>query len=296
MNNFEDILKDKYPQKWWLGILTSIGALLLLLASQVAVVAILAIVFQVSLEIPSQSPSFEKEMNFAIFIIGIGFIGPLIVLLLYRKYVQKLPLISLISATKFRPRLLLIGALAAIITIGFDFVLMGVLESYFNIAPKISEPIDRITQYGFDKFIILSVTYFIVVIFQAGFEELFFRGFMMQHIRRTGVNMVFATIITSIVFCAGHILEGVPLSALFTIFMMGMAFQIGTNITQGVEAATGAHIANNFILLGIVGVLDNTGGEDPAAYLSGIFYFAAFLGAVFLAKRLWPEDFPVRAG
>ena len=296
MNNFEDILKDKYPQKWWLGILTSIGALSLLLISQVAVIAVLAMVFHVPLEIPSQSPNFEKEMDFALFIIGIGFMGPLIVLLLYRKYLQKLPLLSLIAAKQFRPRLLLIGAFAALLTIGFDFVLMGVLENYFNIAPKISEPVDRIAKYGFDKFIILGVTYFIVVIFQAGFEELFFRGFMMQHIRRTGVNMVFATIITSMVFCAGHILEGVPLSALFTIFMMGMAFQIGTNMTQGIEAATGAHITNNFILLGIVGVLDNSGSEDPAAYLSGIFYFTAFLGAVLLAKRLWPEDFPSRAG
>lgn len=295
MNRFEDILKDKYPQKWWVAIFSSFGALLLLLISQLIIVAILGYLLKIPLELPSKNQTFEGEMKFATLLIGLGFLVPSLVLIAYRKHVQKLPIYSLIGVSKFRPKLLIMGAVAAFLTIGIDLLLMFVLENYFGISSKSPEPVDRIAKYGLSNFALLAAIYAVVIIIQAGFEELFFRGFLMQHIRRIGLNMIWATAITSLIFCAGHINKGVPFSALFMILMMGLAFQIGTNICQGIEAAMGAHIVNNFLILGVIGVMDNSGGEDPIGYVSGTIYFIVFLGAVLLAKRLWPEDFLARS-
>ncbi len=296
MNKFEDILKDNYPQKWWLGILTTIGAILLFLGTQTVIFGFLLIILNVPLETPTENPTFEAELQFATLIIGLGFIVPLLVVLAYRKYVQNLSILTLFSASRFRPKLVLIGVLAAIIAIAINFVFLSAFANLFNLPSKLPESIDRIGMYGLEKFLLLTAVYAFFIIFQAGFEEIFFRGFLMQHVRRTGANMILATIIVSVLFCAGHIGKTVPFSTIFTIFMMGLAFQIGTNICGGIEAAIGAHIANNFIILVIIGVLDNSGSEDPLGYLSGVIYFVAFLGAILFAKRLWPEDFPERRG
>lgn len=291
MAEFEDILKDKLPKKFWFAIFSTIGVMVLVLLLQGLVFIILDAAFKIPLQPPTAEVTFHDEIQFASCVIGLGFFVPFVGILAYRKYIQKLPILTLISATKFRPRLLFLGAITAIIIIAIDIGIGYFMENFLHIAAKSDETPDRVALYGVNNYLGLMALYFVAVSFQASAEELFFRSTLMQYIRRTGLNMNVAILLVSIIFCSGHMVGGVPNSALFAVFMMGLAFQIGTRICQGIEAAMGAHIVNNFVIIGFVGLLDNSGAEDPAHYISGVVYFAVFLGTILLAKRLWPEDF-----
>jgi uncharacterized protein len=101
--------------------------------------------------------------------------------------------------------------------------------------------------------IILSVVSVLFIPFQAAFEEVLFRGYLMQGFTALVKNRWFPLIMTSILFGLMHafnpeikkfgFLTMIPQYVVF-----GLIFGIITILDDGIEAAMGAHTANNIFL------------------------------------------------
>jgi uncharacterized protein len=101
--------------------------------------------------------------------------------------------------------------------------------------------------------IILSAVSVLFIPFQAAFEEVLFRGYLMQGFAALVRKRWFPLIMTSILFGLMHAFN--PEVKEFGFFTMmpqyivfGLIFGIITIIDDGIEAAMGAHTANNIFL------------------------------------------------
>ena len=101
--------------------------------------------------------------------------------------------------------------------------------------------------------ILLSIVAVLFIPFQAAFEEVLFRGYLMQGFAALIKNRWVPVIMTSILFGLMHGIN--PEIKEFGFFTMmpqyitfGMIFGIITILDDGIEAAMGAHTANNIFL------------------------------------------------
>jgi uncharacterized protein len=101
--------------------------------------------------------------------------------------------------------------------------------------------------------ILLSLVSVLFIPFQAAFEEVLFRGYLMQGFAALVKNRWFPVIMTSILFGLMHGFN--PEIKEFGFFTMmpqyitfGLIFGIITILDDGIEAAMGAHTANNIFL------------------------------------------------
>lgn len=98
--------------------------------------------------------------------------------------------------------------------------------------------------------IVVSVVF---IPFQAAFEEVIFRGYLMQGFAVLAGNRWFPVLMTSVLFGVMHSFNPeVEEFGFFTMMpqyvLFGLIFGIITVLDDGIEAATGAHAANNIFL------------------------------------------------
>jgi membrane protease YdiL (CAAX protease family) len=101
--------------------------------------------------------------------------------------------------------------------------------------------------------IFLSVISIAMIPFQAGFEEILFRGYLMQGLAVLVRKRWFPLIVTSLLFALMHCInpevkEYGFLTMMPQYIVFGLIFGIITILDDGVEAAIGAHTANNAFL------------------------------------------------
>ena len=118
--------------------------------------------------------------------------------------------------------------------------------------------------------IILSAVSVLFIPFQAAFEEVLFRGYLMQGFAAMIRKRWFPLIMTSIFFGLMHAFN--PEVKEFGFFIMmpqyivfGLIFGIITILDDGIEAAMGAHTANN-IFLCIMVTNQSSALQTPALY------------------------------
>ena len=118
--------------------------------------------------------------------------------------------------------------------------------------------------------LILSVISILFIPFQAAFEELLFRGYLMQGFAAMVKNRWFPLIMTSLLFGLMHSFN--PEVKEFGFFTMipqyvafGLIFGVITIVDDGIEAAMGAHTANN-IFLCIMVTNSSSALQTPALY------------------------------
>lgn len=99
---------------------------------------------------------------------------------------------------------------------------------------------------------------------QSAAEEYVFRGAGLQLVGSWVRSPVLPIIATTLVFAAGHLYE---FWGLVDVALFGLAAAWLTIRTGGLEAAIAAHVVNNVLLflLGVVGLIDPTGGESVGA-------------------------------
>ncbi len=115
--------------------------------------------------------------------------------------------------------------------------------------------------------VIISVLF---IPFQAAFEEILFRGYLMQGFTLLVGNRWFPLIMTSVFFALMHILnpevrEFGFLAMMPQYFLFGLIFGIITILDDGIEAAMGAHAANNAFLC-IMVTNKSSALQTPALY------------------------------
>lgn len=100
----------------------------------------------------------------------------------------------------------------------------------------------------------LIIVAFVLIPFQASFEEILFRGYLMQGFTVLLKNRIFSLVITSVLFGLMHGLNPeVETFGFWTMMpqyiLFGLIFGIITVLDDGIEAAMGAHTANNIFLI-----------------------------------------------
>jgi uncharacterized protein len=118
--------------------------------------------------------------------------------------------------------------------------------------------------------ILLSIISIFLIPFQATFEEVLFRGYLMQGFAALVKNRWFPVIMTSLLFGLMHSFNPeVKEFGFFTMipqyFTFGLIFGIISILDDGIEAAMGAHAANN-IFLCIMVTSESSALQTPALY------------------------------
>jgi membrane protease YdiL (CAAX protease family) len=134
--------------------------------------------------------------------------------------------------------------------------------------------------------IILSVVSLLFIPFQAAFEEVLFRGYLMQGFAAVLRNRWFPLLMTSVLFGLMHafnpeVKEFGFLTMMPQYVLFGLIFGIITILDDGIEAAMGAHTANN-VFLCIMVTNKSSALQTPALYQQlNIFPWTEFAGLLF---------------
>ena len=103
--------------------------------------------------------------------------------------------------------------------------------------------------YDPESFLILLIICLLAFPIQASFEEILFRGYLMQGFSLVSKKPWVPLLITSLLFGSVHIFNGTNLymdmSIVASTFVIGMMLGIITLGDNGIETAMGVHIANN---------------------------------------------------
>ncbi|MCX6255622.1 MAG: CPBP family intramembrane metalloprotease, partial [Bacteroidia bacterium] len=118
--------------------------------------------------------------------------------------------------------------------------------------------------------IILSVIALLFIPFQAAFEEVLFRGYLMQGFAAVLRNRWFPLLMTSVLFGLLHafnpeVKEFGFLAMMPQYILFGLIFGVITILDDGIEAAMGAHTANN-IFICIMVTNGSSALQTPAYY------------------------------
>ena len=144
-------------------------------------------------------------------------------------------------------------------------------------------------------YVILAIFVVILVPVQAGMEEVFFRGYLLQGLSLVSRSRMFLLISTSLIFAAVHLANPEPweygiLPYMAAILSLGAFMGILTLVDGGLELAIGFHTMNNiwsFLVVGLENsvmptpslyVLKIDSLEIGAALIPGIFQFVILLG------------------
>jgi uncharacterized protein len=230
-------------------------------------------------------PSTEAAGAAALLILGFG--PAFLVLLGWRHLVDRKPVATLFSAAaRFRWGLCM--AAAGVVSAG------GLAASALLDPASATSVADRFAGWSLaDAGLILAV-YAAGFAVQATFEEVFVRGWLLQQVARRFASAAFAVLASALVFMAMHV--GHPGWATYPItFAMGIVFAWSALRLDGLEAAIGAHWANNFVSAALFGGL--VAGNAPAmtgteAAMYGL-YVLVFVGFVEGWARCVPR--PARA-
>ncbi len=116
----------------------------------------------------------------------------------------------------------------------------------------------------------LIIISLLLIPFQSAFEEVLFRGYLMQGFTNLVRNRWFPLVMTSIFFALMHVLnpevrEFGFLAMMPQYLLFGLIFGIMTILDDGIEAALGAHAANNAFLC-IMVTSESSAIQTPALY------------------------------
>jgi membrane protease YdiL (CAAX protease family) len=222
------------------------------------------------------------EPNLGLFMMLFPFlIGLLTFILLIKPLNNRTFKVTVNGTGTFRWNRFLISALLwLILSAGYFFIYLKVDPSNFSLK-NTSQTL-----------ILLTIISLIFIPFQAAFEEVLFRGYLMQGFAVMVRNRWFPLLMTSVLFGLMHAFNPeVEEFGFFTMMpqyiLFGLIFGIVTILDDGIEAAIGAHAANN-IFLCIMVTHESSALQTPAVYEQHNVYpfteFAALLvtGIIFV--------------
>ncbi len=201
----------------------------------------------------------SDPLTFMLFI-GITYVISLLFLYIGVRYIHQRKFLSLVTTeSRFNWKRFWKGGLVwfALLTVGLILSLLldpSSLKFNFNLNP----------------FILILVLSLLIFPIQASFEELFFRGYLMQGLGLLTKKPVILLIITSLIFSLPHYFNGsyTLLSADIVIqaFILGLTLGIITLGENSLETAMGVHIFNNIFATIIVSHPDDIAQNMPSVF------------------------------
>jgi len=181
------------------------------------------------------------DKNLFLFLIIISFISGLLTLILGVKYIHRRTFKSLVTSRN----------LIDWKRFWFAFFTWGIIAIILTIVGVFMSPENYIWNFKPIPFFTLLAVSFLFLPFQTTFEELLFRGYLMQGIGTVVKNRWFPLIFTSVCFGLLHGAnpEVEKLGAISMVFYIGTGFFYGiiTLMDEGTELALGLHAINNII-------------------------------------------------
>lgn len=230
---------------WWRYLLTIV--LSLLLGSLVAGIFLAVILISYSFFLAVQGvPDVYGIINaavsnpfFLIIMVGVSYALSFFLFYLCLRFLHHKSLLSIINTgSKVRWTLLLKG-----------FGLWFLILFLFSLPDLIWNSSSYQVTFNPKNFYILLVLCVLVFPLQASFEEIFFRGYLMQGVGLLSKRPWIPLLVTSLVFGLVHFFNGTDLnmdiSIIISTFIIGLMLGIITLGNNGIEAAMGVHIANN---------------------------------------------------
>jgi membrane protease YdiL (CAAX protease family) len=140
----------------------------------------------------------------------------------------------------------------------FGFAFWSLLSVALIFLDYLSHPEDFVNNFKFLPFLVLVVISLLFIPFQTSFEELLFRGYLMQGLGLLFRNAYAPLFLTSVGFGLLHAFnpEVEKLGYMILLYYIGTGFLFGiiTLMDQGTELALGMHAANNIVAAVIVTV------------------------------------------
>lgn len=133
----------------------------------------------------------------------------------------------------------------------FAFIIWGVFSAGSTLIFYFIKPENFVLQFNLVPFLILAAIAIVMIPLQTSFEELVFRGYLMQGIGIAVKNKWVPLIITSVLFGALHLAnpEVKKMGLIIGFYYIGTGLLLGimTLMDEGTELALGFHAANNLI-------------------------------------------------
>lgn len=187
-------------------------------------------------------PLYESESNLYLVLALLTFVGGLLALMLMVKFLHKQRFTKLITARKKIDWS----------RVFFAFGLWGAFSIISTLIAYYLAPDDLLWNFELVPFLGLLMVSILLLPLQTSFEELLFRGYLMQGIGIAARNRLVPLVITSLVFGLMHAfnpeIEKLGYSILSVYIGLGFFLGIITLMDDGMELALGFHAANNMII------------------------------------------------
>lgn len=261
------------------GLWASLGGGFLIFVAWQSPLVLMAIFMPATMKVLGGGAQFlgatQEAKTMFTFLVG-GFGPGFLAMMAWRKYIEKRAVSTLFTAkSRFRWRLLAVSSVC-MITLGVALSLA--------LDPQGTDDISaRNAQFSVGDWAILTLAYVIGIGVQATFEEVFVRGWLLQHVSRFLPHLGGAVLATAVIFSLLHV--GHAGWATYVVALVfGLAFGWSAVRLNGLEAAIGAHVGNNLIgalLAGqmISGNPPSMDGPQLALFGLYVFGFLAFVEA-----------------
>lgn len=214
---------------------------------------------------------------FILIITLVGYTASVITIYLCMRFIHHRTLKSLITIkSKINWKRVLKGATVW-------FAILGL----FTLITYIIDPKGYQFTFNPNTFGILLILSLITFPIQASFEELFFRGYLMQGFGLISRKPIIPLLATSIIFGLFHVANGTNMT--FSIFpvieasIIGLMFGIITLAENSIETASGIHIINNLYVALIVSSQGSVLGNVPSILTAPSDPYSSILGTVIFA-------------
>lgn len=205
-----------------------------------------------------------KQVSYPLFftLLNLQFILALGALMLFTYLFHRRPPISLLTgANKFRFNRLGWGMLSAFLVITLSDLINYMLH-----------PEEYVWQFDADKFFPFLLVALLVFPLQIGFEELFFRGYVLQGVSIGTRSIIAGWIISSVLFGLAHsfnleVSEFGMLKMLAVYISLGLGLGFVTLYTQGLEVAMGFHLINN-LYVALIKTFPGSSLNTPALFIT----------------------------
>jgi len=232
---------------WWRYLFTVIGSLGLASIAAGLLIAILVVIYSF-LSYPLVSPDMINiliSINNPLFIIlitGVTYTFSFFLFYLFVRFLHHKNFKILVNYGEgFRWKMLFKGA--------FLWFLILCLLSFPDFLLNPDAYLVSLNSESFFTLLVLSLLVFPV---QASFEEILFRGYLMQGISLISKRPIIPLLVTSLLFGLVHFFNGVnpdqSLSIVASTFLIGLMLGVIALADNGLETAMGVHIVNNLFV------------------------------------------------
>ena len=133
---------------------------------------------------------------------------------------------------------------------------------------------------SFSEYITFFLFAVVLTTYQAGFEEIFFRGYLLQGLSLIARNRVVITIVSSVLFVLPHLANPEPFEYGFapyatSLFMFALFMTVIVLVDGGIELAIGYHALNN-LWIGLIANTEVTALHTPSLLIVPIERYAMF--------------------